>query len=65
MAFDGITIANITKELQDTFNRRKDFQDRTAGKRRTAVNDQIFCRTIPSLYQRKCFSSADLPDRCQ
>ena len=58
MAFDGITIANIAQEL----NRRKDQQDRTAGKRRADDYNKKQPYRLPSSPLGKCFASADLPD---
>ena len=65
MAFDGITIANITKELQDTLTGGRISKIAQPEKDELLLTIKIFCRTIPSLHQRKCFSSADLPDRRQ
>ncbi len=38
MALDGFVISNIVYELNQTFFKCKDQQDRAAGKRRTALH---------------------------
>ena len=61
MAFDGITIANITKELQDTLTGGR------ISKIAQPEKDELLLTIKSSAGQfRLCISaSASLPDRCQ
>ena len=53
MAFDGITIANIAQELNQTI---------VGGKRRADDYNKKQPYRLPSSPLGKCFASADLPD---
>ena len=61
MAFDGITIANIAQELNQTIVGGK------INKIAQPENDELMItiknnRTVYRLLLGKCFASADLPD---
>ena len=62
MALDGFVISNIVYELNQTI---LDQQDRTAGKRRTALHLQRKQRAVPSCHVRKRIPAISISDRSE
>ena len=62
MAFDGITIANIAQELNQTIVGGKINKIAQTGKRRADDYNKKQPYRLPSSPLGKCFASADLPD---
>ena len=65
MALDGFVISNIVYELNQNNFKCQDQQDRTAGKRRTALHLQRKQRAVPSCHVRKRIPAISISDRSE